>query len=180
MRLRMTGVSLIKVFNKQTVSFISHPCLNQLGGFFSERIFNKVHYAGFTVDHVQQKMLRCHPSYREINTGNWSMGVRNQGMQEGWVALLQDQSSLLWVLDFFILLPDFTWVIMLKVCWWLQQLLYRQAEPEHVLQMRHHKSSDLLIFACPVNTFPVKRWSGGSIHEMKLGCLSIIKSTVKW
>lgn len=60
------------------------------------------------------------------------------------------------------------------------------AEAENVLQMGHHKSSDLLIFACPINTFPVKRWSGGIIHEMKLAaahrnrCLSIIKSTVKW
>lgn len=56
------------------------------------------------------------------------------------------------------------------------------AEPENVIQMWHHKSSDLLIFVCPINTFPVKCWSGSIIHEMKLrnGCLSIIKSTVKW
>lgn len=56
------------------------------------------------------------------------------------------------------------------------------AEPENVIQMWHHKSSDLLIFVCPINTFPVKSWSGSIIHEMKLrnGCLSIIKSTVKW
>lgn len=31
------------------------------------------------------------------------------------------------------------------------------AGPENATQMGHHKSSDLLIFACPINTFPVKR-----------------------
>lgn len=174
-RLRMTGVSLMKVFNKQPSFHVSSFWTRS-----SKPIFNKLCNAGLTMFNVHQKTLRCHPlvtqrSILVIDQWGWKPGQRLDCSLAG---------SELSGLGFYVLIlfPDFT-------CDGVKGLLVAPAvtaEPGNVVQMWHHESSDLLISVCPINTRPVTRWSGGIIHEMKLaashrsGCLSTTRGTVKW
>lgn len=123
--------------------------------------------AGFLMHCERHKKPQMSPSsHREINTANWSVEVRNQGI--GWSALPGSQlsgsgfsSSVAW-----------TWLYMwdsieswilggCSRCCVLQMLKIS-------LQRATTEAVTLLIVLCPIDSLPAKRWSGGIIREMKL------------